>query len=425
VAGQRNAFANWARQVGQWSSTVRGAEQLAHLEDIAPLQASKKLRSIPQGRDEALLEVVLHSSGDPKIIKAFEAYALRHGARPLMARQRSIGGLTFIPVGIAPERAEELARFAFVRVARGMPSLRPFDPGVLRAALGAVVRLPSGGPVDQSLRAVVFDGGLPPDAVAALAPWVRLIEPTGIGAPIPEYQAHGLGVTSALLFGPLDPRIPPPRPLCHVDHVRVLDGVVGDAAVLQYIDVLDRILAVLDSNEGKYQFVNISLGPNLAVEDVEDDEVTVWTASLDERFANGNVVATVAVGNDGHLNAEIGLNRVQPPADGVNLLAVGATDRRGQDWQRATYSCVGPGRSPGLVKPDGVIFGGSVAEPFVVLGTGLTEYGVTGTSFAAPHTLRSGVAVRTQLGDALRPLAIRALLIHRAKPDEHEQTEVG
>ena len=61
------------------------------------------------------------------------------------------------------------------------------------------------------------------------------------------------------------------------------------------LDVLERILNHLDANP-TYEFINISLGPRLPI---EDDDVTEWTAALDERFAAGRAVATVATGNDG------------------------------------------------------------------------------------------------------------------------------
>jgi hypothetical protein len=207
-----------------------------------------------------------------------------------------------------------------------------------------------------------------------------------------------------------------------VDHVRVLDEKAGTA--LEYVDVLDRILGHLDMNPTKYQFVNISLGPDTPS---VDDEVTYWTAALDQRFAHGRVLATVAVGNEGEADAVSKLNRIQPPADAVNVLAVGAATREGPGWLRASYSCIGPGRSPGFVKPDGVIFGGCDGELFGVLAARktLALESTSRTSFSSPYALRSGIAVRAQLADGLSPLAIRALLIHRAEPGTHPRAEVG
>ena len=47
--------------------------------------------------------------------------------------------------------------------------------------------------------------------------------------------------------------------------------------------VLERIQDVLESRP-KYDFVNISLGPDLPI---EDDDVHAWTAVLDQLFADG------------------------------------------------------------------------------------------------------------------------------------------
>ena len=133
----------------------------------------------------------------------------------------------------------------------------------------------------------------------------------------------------------------------------------------------------------------------------------------------------MAAGNDGHLGADE--NRIQPPSDGVNLLSVGAADQTGATWKRANYSCVGPGRTPGFVKPDGVAFGGCDTRRFgaLSLGSVLSAKGTAGTSFASPFVLRSATSVRAQLGPDLSPLAIRGLLIHRADAGSHKRNEVG
>jgi hypothetical protein len=222
-------------------------------------------------------------------------------------------------------------------------------------------------------------------------------------------------VTSAFLFGPISDADDLSRPICPVDHIRVIDSDVIKSTDPYYYDVLDRILTFFDAEGNKYVFVNISVGPNLPT---NDDDVTLWTAQLDSRLASGDWVTTVAAGNDGELDSAAGLNRIQPPADGVNLLGVGACDRTSSVWARARYSCPGPGRRPGFVKPDGLAHGGSDDEPFPVLSPGLVIQGVQGTSVAAPWALRSGATVKAQLGDSLGPLAIRALMVHRALPGD-------
>lgn len=421
VAGQRQAFDEWSVQIHQWSARTPLAAELVHIEDFTAFDPSSKLKTIPEPGRAVMSEVVLHNSGN-RVIEQFIEFARHHSADPLLPKRRDVQGLTFIPVRVDSARIETLVQFAFVRVARGMPTLRPYQPGLMRVTPDFSVQLPSESAADPQSTAVIFDCGIPVSARAPLSPWVKLTDPPGIGPAVPAYEQHGLAVTTAFLFGPLASGVNPPRPVCAVEHVRIVDKVDATGIDLEYVDALDRMVKHLRANPGKYGFVNISLGPNLPV---EDDEVTAWTATLDDLFAKEDSVVTVAVGNDGHRDASSGLNRVQPPADGVNVLAVGATDCRTATWKRAPYSCVGPGRSPGIVKPDGVVFGGSDQELFGVLLPNLRGGGTQGTSFASPLALRSAASIRAQLGNALGALAIRALLIHRADAASYDRKEIG
>lgn len=341
-----------------------------------------------------------------------------------MDRCRTASNLTFVPVKTTVETVTAIAQFSYVRVVRAMPTLRPFVPSLIRSIeTHHNVTLPEHSVVDQAPKVVIFDGGIPNPS--PVDPWVRLIEPDRIGPADPAYLEHGLGVTSAFLFGAITPRVQLSRPFTRLDHVRVLDA--DHSEDFMYYDVLDRILNHLDQHPSTYDFVNVSLGPDLPV---SDDEVTRWTAEFDQRFASGTSVVTIAAGNSGLYDSQAGLNRVQPPSDGVNVLAIGASDRQGGSWLRAPYSSTGPGKTPGVVKPDAVAFGGSVHEPFYVLSAQAPVatpqiVPTQGTSFAAPLALRSAAAVRAQLGSQCGGLAIRALLIHRADTRGLSRTEVG
>lgn len=422
VAGTKASFLRWERTLPTWTPQHHGAEDLQHVESLASFRATDKVKGLgttvpTAGR--ATLEVVLHADAATDVLGAFNAYASQFQAEVLVRRAKRIGGLIFLPVRALTQIVPRLAEFSFLRVARGMPQLRPIA-SVVRSASQPVV-LPRDGPLNAQLRVAVFDGGLP--ASMDFAPWVRSFDADGVGPAVKAYQDHGAAVTSALLFGPLGEGAPATVPFAGVDHYRVLDTSSG-AGDLEILDVLDRILPVLDRKPTPYEFVNLSLGPRLPA---EDDDVTRWTAEFDQRLAGGSVLASVAAGNDGELDAVAGLNRIQPPSDGINVLSVGSCDSRAADsWSRAKYSCVGPGRNPGFVKPDGVAFGGSEAEPFrVVIDKSGGSVGVTGTSFAAPAALRTAVGVRTKLGEGLRPLALRALLIHRSHRSSAPMAEVG
>lgn len=84
-------------------------------------------------------------------------------------------------------------------------------------------------------------------------------------------------------------------------------------------------------------------------------------------------------------------------------------------------------RGPGIVKPDGIAFGRSDREPFIVLAArpSLVTEEIQGTSFASPFTLGSSLGVRAQLGTELSPLTIRGLMVHRADPGGHGRPEIG
>ena len=177
-------------------------------------------------------------------------------------------------------------------------------------------------------------------------------------------------------------------------------------------------------SEVEYDFINLSIGPHLPV---EDDEVHAWTAVLDDHFCRTHTLAAIAVGNNGESDQLSGLNRVQVPADCVNALAIGACDTTDNNWQRAPYSSIGPGRSPGLVKPDLLSFGGSLAHPFIVISNDNKPnlIATAGTSFATPSVIRIASGLRAHFSDSLNDLAIRALLIHTAEESAHDPTHVG
>ena len=99
----------------------------------------------------------------------------------------------------------------------------------------------------------------------------------------------------------------------------------------------------------------------------------------------------------------------------------------GTGWKRAPYSSIGPGRSPGIMKPDGLAFGVSSREPYWVLNAENpgAAMPITGTSFAAPTALRTAIGLKAHFGKLLTPLAVKALLLHSADDGGHNKAEVG
>ncbi len=367
VAGGRSHFRDLAASVGRMNDTASGADDLIKIEDFRTQPAEEKLKPFRSHDKEPLLEVVLHARPvreDAFILDGFEAYLDSLGISLNLDNRRFFAeGLCFLPLRVPQEIAGEVVKYSFLRLAREMPRLRQFRP-VARATPGFApfaCRLPAEGPMDRDLRVAVFDGGVGSDA--KLDPWVNRKRTKNLGPPAPEFQNHGTAVTSALLFGPLQDGVTPDRPYAAVDHYRVLDADTMKDDQQELYTVLERIQDVLESRP-KYDFVNLSLGPDLPI---EDNDVHAWTAVLDQLFADGQTLPAIAIGNSGKLDWSSGNARIQTPADCVNALSVGGCDRMGSGWKRAAYSSIGPGRSPGIMKPDGLAFGGSSREPYWVL----------------------------------------------------------
>ncbi|MCY7451654.1 S8 family peptidase [Bacillus altitudinis] len=427
VVGTRQNFNNWATNLNAWADNFKGSLDLTHLEEIKAFNVEDKIKSTEKN-SSSLYEFVIHEGNKTKILSSFTIFAEKYNAKVISEKTKLVGNLAFVPVYTDALNAEKLAQFTYVRVLRSMPHLRTLMPNTQRMIAKRDTNLSTHGEINPSLRVVVFDGGIPKNS--PILKWVNLIEPNGIGEEDNQFLEHGLGVTSALLFGSLKPDDNTSiHQMCKVDHVRVLDKQTGINGDFELYDVLDRILEILDNakqNNKPYDFVNLSIGPDIPI---EDDEINSWTASLDQRFVGNESVVTVAAGNSGESDAELRLNRIQPPSDAVNVITVGSCDTDEFKWDRASYSSVGPGRCPGIIKPDGVVFGGSSKKKFMVLSPGdkPTMFGIDGTSFAAPSLLRSTIAVRGRIGPELSSLANRALFVHRAERDPklHSIEEVG
>ena len=425
VAGTRTSFHELADQLSFWTEDSSGAGQLHAIEKVSALEAKERIRSLPKGQERLPLEVVLHASetaADRFILASFEAYLRDLGLSPDLNRIFFAGKLCFLRLRATEQEAQDVARFSFLRVVREMPRLRSTHPVLLRSQppVRRIVALPGQGVLDPNLRVAVLDGGLP--ETSPLTAWANPLEGPGVGESEPELLVHGEAVTSAMLFGSIA-EAEASRPLCRIDHHRVLDTNSRHDPFELY-EVLERVKSVL--SQGNYEFFNLSVGPALPI---DDDDVHAWTAVLDEHLSDGRTLATIAAGNTGDQPQDPILQkwRIQVPSDCVNGLTVGASDRRNGNWARAPYSSKGPGRSPGIVKPDLVAFGGSQHEPFWVTDPASSGAAIptAGTSYAAPAAMRSALAVRAHLGPVLGPLAIKALLIHSTDPGMVQRHETG
>lgn len=426
LGGRAERLADFSAAVEQWTpgdERIENDFRKIETVDLPGLGRLKPLTERFADRDAIPLEVVLHSPDNDSVGNGFVVAAFADYMRSLeiwcdSEQARHAGGLAFLPIRAPREQLELVLAFTFLRALREAPRIVPFDPLIRSVGGPFPVVLPTDAAAATDLSVAIFDGGLPPDH--GLERWVNLHDAPGVGPAIDAGQRHGLAVTSAFLFGPLAQGLPLPTPYANVDHWRIYGE--GDEQDFEAFALLDRIEEVLTSR--RYDFINISLGPDYAI---EDDDVSLWTARLDQLLASGETVATVACGNNGEADRTSGLHRVQPPSDGVNVLGVGASNAFHEGWQRASYSACGPGRSPGYVKPDFLSFGGCHGQPFLALSeVGPTRAaGTMGTSFSAPLTMRSGAAVRAQFTDGLWAPAVKALLVHHAAGDIADRTETG
>ncbi|OII18434.1 S8 family peptidase [Curtobacterium sp. MCBA15_013] len=421
VAGTAGAFESLRDALIADADLATELAPIRRFEQIAPFAAEEKVKAGLPDSTDSQFELVLHRPSEtlaPDNRAQFLATAEQVGVQLYPEHGFDVGTLWFVPARGDQAALRTLAQYTTLRTVRPMPRLT-IEP-VLRSVSLPQMQLPPAPERDDAIRVAILDGGLPDQH--PLGPWVesyRRMNPAA--ADLPNFTDHGLAVASAFLFGPLtngEASTPPPA---KVSVIRVLDESIADEDEFELYRVLSHIEDVLTSNA--YDYINLSLGPNLPV---EDDDVHAWTSVIDDLLSDGQTLMTVAAGNNGELDAESGNARVQVPGDGVNLLTVGAADSRDSGWARAPYSAIGPGRHPGRVKPDVLMFGGSTHEPFNVLsasGTGIV--GVTGTSFGAPYGLRHAVGIRALLGGDLSPLAIRTLMVHAARRDTHTSAEVG
>ena len=413
VAGTQEAFNELEHYASSLNQKDPVALQFAEIEEFSAVQSSDRVKLQAQTNGN-VFEVALHLlpyENIQTLLNYFVTYANSIGFKVVTQYQFIAGGLLFLAVEGSPKGIERLALFSLMRVIRPMPFIRANRPIGRGSAVAVEFKLPTSDPMSKEPRVAILDGGLPEEHI--LGRYInRYFLADEKATDVEDYNYHGLGVTSAFLFGPIEPGSIASRPYAYVDHHRVLDTLSNEEDPYELYRTLQNIEDILSSK--LYQFINLSLGPDLAV---EDGEVHAWTAIIDGLLSDGNTLMTVAVGNNGKMDKILRLDRVQVPSDCVNVLSVGATDHTGVNWSRAEYSARGPGRSPGRRKPDVVGFGGCAKEYFhhVVPGKKNQLAVNLGTSFASPYVLRTAVGIRAVLGNDVRPLTIKALLIHASE----------
>lgn len=422
VAGSPEDFERWGSGLSMGSEYLRGFDELPRIEDVRPLEAldpSGRIRLPEEDGAMLLLEAAIHVPEDnvERILAAFRNFASTL-AEIMDDVALDVPGIIFVPVRIARSNINKLAQFAFLRSLRPVAKLRALPTPRLTRSMGSAFTLPVMKPLNPSIRVAVLDGGLP-DAHGL--PFVSHYTAPGATQPSSGFLEHGMAVTGALMWGSLHEAGKIGMPYASVDHFRVLDAEDALLRDVHAYRVLKRVKDVIET--GSHDIFNLSLGPDVTV---DDDDVHPWTSTLDALCSDGMRLIVAAAGNNGQRPAP--LCRIQSPGDGVNCLCVGASDHPAAGWKRAGYSAKGPGRRPGVTKPDVVAFGGGDSVPFKVVRKREVGYALdsdSGTSFAAPLVTRAATALRSLFSANLQPLTLKCLLIHSANPCEHHQDDVG
>lgn len=423
VSGSRDTIIGLPKFIENLNEESKAANEFIHIEEITEILPEDKIKDgVLDNLDNIFFEIGLHVKDDLHLIYSrFKDLVIQLGGEIYDDCAIYTGSLCFIPIKIDHSQILEIAKFSMVRLIRNVSYLRELQPIRNITSMGVKCELPSLPPLSLQPRVAILDGGVPQNHI--VGDWLKKVHLGDDEAnDVPNLNQHGLGVTSAFLFGSLTPRVTANQPYSYVDHIRVLDDKTCLDDPFELYRTLKLIQDVLVSKA--YEFINLSLGPNLCI---SDDDVHPWSSVIDQELSDGKTLLTVAAGNNGELDAESGNNRIQIPSDSVNALVVGASNSNKPEWEKACYSAVGPGRIPGRVKPDVIAFGGDADEYFHVLSADGTKSiaPTCGTSFAAPLTLRQAVGVRSILGEEISPLALKALLIHTADSRDFHQDLVG
>lgn len=392
--------------------TSRSKEQfrkeIQRVERFDTLAAGEQVLGFAAGWKDGRAELVLHPSTYPA--EALEQFLaeLFESARVDIERSRVRqypGGPTFVSCRLT---RRSLAALTGANPLRAIHPLSFRAMTDLRNAQTAAAPKASTTPTRSTIKVGMFDGGLDP-TVPLLKGHVEEDLSLAIGTmPLEPGVAHGTAVAGALLYGPLNDfgaadRVPTP-PVFVVSIRAWPTSDLSDVDLYETIDIIER--AVPERSDIKVY--NVSIGPRGPI---YDDPVSRFTYVLDDLAYRHKVTFFVAVGNDGNVAGE---DRIQAPSDLVHGVGVGAYTLDGDSRVHAPYSCKGPGRECGKIKPDVAAFGGCDKSPIhlaaVAPGRRLYE---KGTSFSAPVAARLG-GQACETFERSSALLSRALLIHTA-----------
>ena len=280
VAGSKDNLRRMAATIQAIAVDAPEAADLKRVERLAPMAWADRLAIAVAGGDAGdTFEAVVHlppEPGDASIKSSFTNWAQAAGFTVRNDLALSAGGLWFVPVRGDTARLVALAEHSFLRTLRRISRLRSLRPFTRAGVAGVPCSMPVGPPVSFEPRVAILDGGLPTEH--SVGSWVngyRVMDPAAqdaAGGP-----AHGLAVTSAFLFGPIEPNGTTSRPYSPVDNLRVFDHLSTEEDPFDMYRSLGLIEEVLLSRQ--YEFVNLSVGPEVPL---TDGDVHPWTSLIDD-----------------------------------------------------------------------------------------------------------------------------------------------
>lgn len=424
ISGKKEHFLKLLNDIQSETIDSDSMSDFIKIEDFEIAAEDEKINTIESTNEvDSCYEIVLHASEyETDIIHSFYSYLADIGGHVFSDKTRSINGLTFCFVKINPNEIAKLVKFVFVRIARSLPDIKlsdRFDESKIDQIANSPLQNIKHASTQQSSVAV-FDAGLLPDAIDS--EHIRYFDLTQSSSDEETNLYHGTLVSSSIIYGEAENYQDENNPIIPIDHFKVYCQ--ADKVDIGLVEVLDRITAIL--SQKKYKFANISLGPEYPC---SDSEPSIWTATLDKIAESGEILIVVAAGNTGELDESCNFNRIQPPSDMLNGLCIGAASSSQDNWERASYSSVGPGRRPGYIKPDALYFGGEKNNEKSKLSLiNMSDFSIEkvyGTSFSAPLVTRLAAQLDAYTEGKFNVATIRALLIHSTKTHSHETSKCG
>lgn len=411
VRSERSGFERFLRALDSSEASLTDAfkTDIRRIERFDLLSKEEQLQPFLADKhwDGGRVELVFHPTDCPSETRDEFVRQLLRKSRATRSELRSYAdGPAFISCVLAKSELEELADVNPLRTAHPL-TFGGFED--LRSAPIADAPPPPSDRTRSTVRVGVFDGGV--DLTNPyLSGHVEQDDALSIKtAPEPRCTAHGTAVAGVLLYGPLNEHAdgkPLPPPPVSVVSIRVFPpSDPRDPDLYEAIDIIERAVPA----RPEVKFWNVSFGPRGPI---WDDAISRFTFALDSLASSQKVGFCVAVGNDG---SQLGVwGRIQAPSDVVNGLGVGAYTHRKGVVMHAPYSCKGPGRECGKMKPDLVAFGGCDHTPIHLLSPTHGKKALkSGTSFSTPFVTSLG-AQAVDVVERGTSLLARTLLIHTA-----------